>query len=97
MSLQVGPEQKDLLADLARRATWIAETRSQVTAQSGTRVVLLPETLSTWWEGTGHQVAQAIPDGQTWRVGVSLPLRSVGLMADALVAVRHDSQANPAG
>jgi len=94
--LNVGPEVPNLMADLNRRAEWIAETRQQALEKPGTRVVLLPETLSTWWPGTGMQTAMAIPNEQTWLVGVSLPLEP-GMLADAIVSVRHDSRPDAKG
>jgi hypothetical protein len=94
--LNVGPEVPNLMADLDRRAEWMAETRQQALEKPGTRVVLLPETLSTWWPGTGMQTAMAIPNEQTWLVGVSLPLEP-GMLADAIVAVRHDSRPDARG
>jgi len=94
--LNVGPEVPNLMADLNRRAEWIAETRRQALKKPITRVVLLPETLSTWWPGTGMQTAMAIPPYQTWLVGVSLPLKP-GLLADAIVSVRHDSRPDDKG
>ena len=83
MNLHLGPIAGNIMADMNRNQEWIRQT--QVKAGHHT-VVLLPETLTTWWAGNAEEVRQAVPNGQTWLVGVSV---TVGrdLLADGIEAV----------
>ena len=50
------------------------------------KVILLPETLLTWWPGNAQDVENHVPRGQTWLVGASVPLKR-GVFADGIEAV----------
>ena len=84
MDLHLGPITKNMMADMARNQEWIDQTRA---ASGHARVVLLPETLTTWWAGNAEEVRQAVPKGQTWLVGASVPVGRA-LLADGIEAVR---------
>ncbi|MBU2770091.1 carbon-nitrogen hydrolase family protein [Acidithiobacillus caldus] len=80
----VGPITGNMLADMERGQRWIAHTESVATA--GSRVILLPESMDIWWAGNADEVKNAVPKGQTWLVGASVPV-GPALMADGIEAV----------
>ena len=82
INLHLGPSTHSILANFQRLQAWVS-----VADQHGqAKVLLLPETLLTWWPGNAHYIEQHVPDGQTWLVGASVPLKK-GLFADGIEAV----------
>lgn len=49
--------------------------------------MLLPATLLTWWAGNVGEVQSAVPQGQTWLVGASVPV-GPALLTDGIKEVR---------
>ncbi|MCR2831333.1 conjugal transfer protein TraB [Acidithiobacillus ferrooxidans] len=84
MSLHLGPITGNIMADMARNQEWISQTQAKA---DNAKVVLLPETLTTWWAGNAAEIRQAVPNGQTWLVGASVPVGR-DLLADGIEAVR---------
>ncbi len=82
MNLHLGPVTGNVMADMNRNQEWIGQTRAKAGHHT---VVLLPETLTTWWAGNAAEVQQAIPKGQTWLVGASVPVGR-DLLADGIEA-----------
>ncbi len=85
MNLRLGPITGNVMADMARNQEWISQTQAMAEA-SHAKVVLLPETLTTWWAGNANEVKSAVPKGQTWLVGASVPAGR-DLLADGIEAV----------
>ncbi len=93
MNLHLGPITGNIMADMNRNQEWISQTQAEA-GHAGVlparvlpaRVVLLPETLTTWWAGNAAEVQQAVPKGQTWLVGASVPVGRA-LLADGIEAV----------
>ena len=83
MNLHLGPITGNVMADMNRNQEWISQTQAEAGHHT---VVLLPETLTTWWAGNAAEVQQAIPKGQTWLVGASVPVGRA-LLADGIEAV----------
>ena len=83
MNLHLGPITENVMADMARNQEWISQTQAKT---DSAKVVLLPETLMTWWAGNAEEVRQAVPNGQTWLVGASVPVGR-DLLADGIEAV----------
>ena len=83
MNLHLGPITRNIMADMDRNQEWIRQTQAKAGHHM---VVLLPETLTTWWAGNAEEVRQAVPNGQTWLVGASVPVGR-GLLADGIEAV----------
>ncbi|MHB8199957.1 MULTISPECIES: carbon-nitrogen hydrolase family protein [Acidithiobacillus] len=93
MNLHLGPITGNIMADMNRNQEWIRQTQAKA---GSAKVVLLPETLTTWWAGNAAEVRQAVPNGQTWLVGASVPVGS-DLLADGIEAVTssaHESGGN---
>lgn len=90
INLHLGPSTKSILANFQRMAAWVAIADQHRKA----KVLLLPETLLTWWPGNAHYIEQHVPEGvapgtgQTWLVGASIPLKR-GYFADGIEAVTH--------
>jgi hypothetical protein len=84
MDLHLGPITRNILADMDRNQEWISQTQARAGYHT---VVLLPETLLTWWAGNAAEVQSAVPMGQTWLVGASVPV-GPALLADGIEAVR---------
>ena len=88
VDLHVGPDVPNILANQARHEAILQETLAH---SRGAKVLLLPETLETDWAGNDWAIQQAIPPGQTWLLGLSVP-RKPGLMTDSIVAFRHSGK-----
>lgn len=86
VDLHVGPATTNILANQERHAAILRETLSQ---SRGATVLLLPETLETDWAGNAWSIQRAVPRGQTWLVGMSVP-RRLGLLTDSIVALQHN-------
>jgi hypothetical protein len=84
MDLHLGPITRNVMADMARNQEWISQTQDKAGHHT---VVLLPETLLTWWAGNAAEVQSAVPQGQTWLVGASVPV-GPALLADGIEEVR---------
>ncbi|MBU2717832.1 conjugal transfer protein TraB, partial [Acidithiobacillus ferridurans] len=80
MNLHLGPITGNVMADMARNQKWINQTQTEA---GHAKVILLPETLTTWWAGNAEEVRQAVPNGQTWLVGASVPVGR-DLLADGI-------------
>ena len=89
MNLHLGPITGNIIADMNRNQEWIRQTQVKAGHHTVAPVVLLPETLTTWWTGNAEEVRQAVPNGQTWLVGASVPVGR-DLLADGIEAVRGD-------
>lgn len=87
INLHLGPITGNIIADMARNQEWISQTQAKA---DNAKVVLLPETLTTWWAGNAAEVRQTVPKGQTWLVGASVPVGQ-DLLADGIEAVREGS------
>ncbi|BDB13373.1 carbon-nitrogen hydrolase family protein [Acidithiobacillus ferrooxidans] len=83
MNLHLGPSTHSILENFNRLRSWVATADQHKKAQ----VLLLPETLLTWWPGNAHYIEQHVPQGQTWLVGASIPLKQPGLFADGIEEV----------
>lgn len=89
VNLHVGPQSKNLLAEMARRQAILRETLAEPHVSRGlAKVVLLPETLETAWVGNEWAIQRVIPEGQTWLFGMSVPVK-LGVMSDSMIALRH--------
>ncbi|OCB03912.1 hypothetical protein BBC27_05710, partial [Acidithiobacillus ferrivorans] len=88
MNLHLGPITGNIMADMNRNQEWIRQTqaKSDKAGVPTASVVLLPETLTTWWAGNAAEVQSSIPVGQTWLVGASVPVGR-DLLADGIEAV----------
>ena len=84
MNLHLGSITGNVMADMNRNQEWISRTQAKA---GHAKVVLLPETLTTWWAGNAAEVQQAVPKGRTWLVGASVPVGR-DLLADGIEAVR---------
>ena len=84
MNLHLGPITGNMMADMARNQEWINQTQAKT---DSAKVVLLPETLTTWWAGNAAEVQHAVPKGQIWLVGASVPVGR-DLLVDGIEAVR---------
>ncbi|MBU2768351.1 hypothetical protein HAP94_19785, partial [Acidithiobacillus ferrivorans] len=90
MNLHLGPITGNMMADMTRNQEWISQTQAKVASRPRShpaRVVLLPETLTTWWTGNAAEVQHAVPKGQTWLVGASVPVGR-DMLADGIEVVR---------
>ena len=85
INLHLGPITGNLLADMNRNQDWIRQTQGKA-MQAHAKVVLLPETLTTWWAGNAAEIKASVPSGQTWLVGASVPVGR-DLLADGIEAV----------
>ncbi|OCX75607.1 hypothetical protein A6M23_02065 [Acidithiobacillus thiooxidans] len=83
-NLHVGPITRNIMADMDRNQKWIRQAQAEAGHHT---VVLLPETLTTWWTGNAEDVQHAIPKGQIWLVGASVPVGR-DLLADGIEEVR---------
>ncbi len=83
MNLHLGPITGNVMADMARNQEWISQTQAKA---GHAKVVLLPETLTTWWAGNAAEIQAAVPKGRTWLVGASVPV-GPALLADGIEAV----------
>ncbi|MBU2862018.1 conjugal transfer protein TraB [Acidithiobacillus ferrooxidans] len=83
MNLHMGPSTHSILENFNRLRSWVATADQHKKA----KVLLLPETLLTWWPGNAHYIEQHVPHGQTWLVGASIPLKQPGMFADGIKAV----------
>ncbi len=84
VDLHLGPITRNVMEDMARNQEWISQTQAKAGHHT---VVLLPETLLTWWAGNAAEVQSAVPQGQTWLVGASVPV-GPALLVDGIEAVR---------
>jgi hypothetical protein len=115
VDLSVGPSTSDVMYNMQRMQRWIAQTQVVASKQNKQmkqnekneknekEVILLPETLTTWWAGNSHEVQAAIPSSsngkkgrkgrkEIWLVGASVPVGH-GLLADGIEQVtRHHSK-----
>jgi hypothetical protein len=82
INLHLGPSTHSILTNFQHLQSWVAVADQPKKA----KVLLLPETLLTWWPGNAHYIEQHVPEGQTWLVGASIPLKK-GLFADGIEAV----------
>ena len=88
VNLHLGPSTHFILTNFSRLQAWVSVADQHKKA----KVLLLPETLLTWWPGNAHYIEQHVPQGlhpakgQTWLVGASIPLKR-GLFADGIEAV----------
>lgn len=82
VNLHLGPSTHSILANFQRMQSWVFTADQHKQA----KVLLLPETLLTWWSGNAQYVQQHVPVGQTWLVGASIPLKR-GYFADGIEAV----------
>ena len=80
MNLHLGPVTGNVMADINRNQEWIGQTQAEAGHHA---VVLLPETLTTWWAGNAAEVQSSVPVGQTWLVGASVPVGR-DLLADGI-------------
>lgn len=87
INLHLGPSTHSVLTNFSRIQAWAATANQHKKAN----VILLPETLLTWWPGNAHYVEQYVPKGQTWLVGASIPLKQPGMFADGIEAVTSHS------
>ena len=83
IDLHLGPSTHSILTNFTRLQSWVATADQYGKAQ----VLLLPETLLTWWPGNAHYIEQHVPQGRTWLVGASIPLKRPGMFADGIEAV----------
>jgi len=99
INLHLGPSTHSILANFQHLQSWVAVADQHKKA----KVLLLPETLLTWWPGNAHYIEQHVPQGvapgrvapgmgQTWLVGASIPLKK-GLFADGIEAVTNHALA----
>ncbi len=79
--LDLGPSQPDIFAAASRLQQWM-----KVADQRRAKLLLLPETLLTWWAGSAWTIQRHVPRGATWLVGATVPL-SGGYFADGIEAV----------
>ncbi|MBU2754995.1 conjugal transfer protein TraB [Acidithiobacillus sp. CV18-2] len=86
IDLQVGPASRSILTNQARHAAIIRDVLA-LSRNRNIRVVLLPETLETEWAGNVWALQHAIPRGQIWLVGMSIP-GAPGLLSDSIVALQ---------
>lgn len=82
VNLHLGPSTHSIMTNFSRLQSWVATADQQKKA----KILLLPETLLTWWAGNAQYVQQHVPPGQTWLVGASIPLKR-GIFADGIEAV----------
>jgi hypothetical protein len=82
LDTHLGPSTHSILTNFSRMQAWVATADQHKKAH----VILLPETLLTWWQGNAHYIEQHVPMDQTWLVGASIPLKR-GLFADGIEAV----------
>ena len=83
LNLHLGPSTHSIMTNFARMQSWVAVADQHKKA----RVVLLPETLLTWWPGNADYIERHVPAGQTWLIGASIPLKRPGMFADGIEAV----------
>lgn len=83
LNLHLGPSTHSILTNFSRLQSWVGTADQHKKAT----VLLLPETLLTWWPGNADYVERHVPDGQTWLVGASIPLKAPGMFADGIEAV----------
>lgn len=81
LDLHVGPSHSSILANNSRFEAWVATADKR-----DSKVLLLPETLLTWWSGSADFVQQHVPAGKTWLVGATTPLPK-GYFADGIEEV----------
>ncbi|WP_064306382.1 hypothetical protein, partial [Acidithiobacillus caldus] len=81
--LNVGPSTPSLLKNVERLHRWVAVADRHKKA----KILLLPETLVTWWSGNAAYIERHVPEGQIWLVGASIPLDRPGVFADGIEAV----------
>lgn len=94
LDLHIGPSSKSVATNFQHMDRWMAAacTRHGADRHPRAKVILLPETLLTWWAGNAADVQAHVPPGQTWLVGASIPLKR-GYFADGIEAVtRHHSE-----
>jgi hypothetical protein len=84
INLHLGPSTHSILTNFQHLQSWVAVADQHKKA----RVLLLPETLLTWWPGNAHYIEQHVGMGQTWLVGASIPLKK-GYFADGIEAVTN--------
>lgn len=82
LDTHLGPSTHSIVQNYTRMADWVAATDQHPYP----KVILLPETLLTWWQGNADYVQQHVLPGQTWLVGASIPLKR-GVFADGIEAV----------
>ena len=82
INTHLGPSTHSILTNFQHLQSWVATADQHRKA----KVLLLPETLLTWWPGNAHYIEQHVAKGQTWLVGASIPLKK-GLFADGIEAV----------
>ncbi|MGC9217513.1 MAG: hypothetical protein ACP5FM_12685, partial [Acidithiobacillus sp.] len=87
INLNLGPSTNNIMTNFARLQTWVATADMH----HKPKILLLPETLLTWWPGNAHYIEQHVPAGQTWLIGASIPLKRPGMFADGIEAVTSHS------
>ena len=91
LDTHLGPSTHSILTNFSRLQSWVATADQHKKA----KVLLLPETLLTWWPGNAHYIEQHVPEGlhpakgQTWLIGASIPLKQAGMFADGIEAVTN--------
>lgn len=83
LNLHLGPSTQSITENFARMQSWVATADHHKKAKA----LLLPETLLTWWQGNADYVERHVPEGQTWLIGASIPLKAPGMFADGIEAV----------
>ena len=83
LNLHLGPSTHSITKNFARMQSWVATADQHKKAKA----LLFPETLLTWWPGNAEYIEQHIPEGQTWLIGASIPLKQPGMFADGIEAV----------
>lgn len=83
LNTHMGPSTQSIMKNYQRMTEWTA----QAARQKG-RVILLPETMLTWWQGNADYVQTQVPKGHTWLVGASIPLKKYWF-ADGIEEVRQ--------
>lgn len=87
LNTRMGPSTHSILENYQRMTRWTAQA-----AQQSGQVILLPETMLTWWKGNADYVQARVPKGHTWLVGASIPLRKYWF-ADGIEEVRKGKTA----
>lgn len=86
LNTHMGPSTHSIMKNYARMTNWVASAAQRGSGQYA--VVLLPETMLTWWGGNASYVHTHVPHGNTWLVGASIPLQKFWF-ADGIEEVRR--------
>lgn len=89
VNIHIGPSHKSIFKNYTRMKDFVGIADSET---KNNHVLLLPETILTWWSGNALYVQQHVPEKALWLVGASVPL-SHGYFADGIEAVtRHGAK-----